>query len=414
MLSDNLGLLQSYTEAYRLTGDDWIRDTAGGIVREITSGFSEQSGLFHSVQDSDGIPGDPSSYYGWSEEEIQASIEDQATVQVLLVHFGFHPTSLIPGSRARHALEQRVPVSQVALRLGLTQDDVKQHLSDGLEAMKRARAERIAPGVDAELYTAAQGASLGPLAHAALLLDRPILLQRAFEVADHIWEHARSPHGGVRHRFSDENEDTIYLVNQVEVINGYLELYKVSGRANDLTRGIELLSETLEILGDDQGPGCFDHLERETEYGVMKYKYTPFEANSKLLLVLSNAARLTQESRWHDRAMTMVGGLEEYRPQYQMRDAAYGRALRRLVTPPPMVDLITGEGVGEMRRKLLEQAPAGTLIRAFDPDQSTPWTRMEKYPTNGNQARAVVHVGTETFEPTHDVELALYHLNELE
>ena len=202
------------------------------------------------------------------------------------------------------------------------------------------------------------------------------------------------------------------LSDQTDAVLGMLELYRIAGRAKELIRAEQLLRETWDLLGDREGSGCLDHSRREIENGAVAVDYTPFDGNSRLLLATTLLASYTQDTAWHQRALELQAGLEPLRSAHRMRDAVYGRALRRLIAPPPMVDLITGEGAGEIRRRILEEAPSGTIIRAFDPDQRTPWTPLERYPSNGSRARGVVHAGQEQFEPTHDIELILLHLNE--
>jgi len=414
VLSDNLGLLDAYLEAARQTDDELMLNAAKGIVSDIEASFGDESGLLYAAVDSDSVPGERASYYGWSEEEVRKALENDDDVEILLVHFGFQGAVPIPGSSDKFFLEQRVPANQIAIRPGKTLEEVNAAIERGIQALRSARSERTEPGVEATFYTRMQGRALGSLATASIHFENPRFMQRAFEIADILWKVGRSEFGCMLHEVNANDEDTLFLADQVEVIHGYLELYRISGRASDLVRAVTLTEETLEFFGDDQGPGCFDHIPRENEYGVLRYPYTPFEENSRLLHAVTIIAAITQESKWHDRAQQMIGALEEYRFSFRLRDANYGRALRRFVETPAMVDLLTGEGIGSMRVALIKDAPAGTLIRAFDPDQKTPWTLMEKYPTNGGKARAAVIAGGQVYEPTHDVDLALHHLIEKE
>ena len=412
ILTENATLLEAYIEAYRQTEDKPSQDTAVGILRDMEGMLGDETGLFYAVADSDGIPGDRGSFYGWTEKEIQDAVNDETTATVLVSCFGLPFGQPIPNSGGRFSLEERISPYQLSLRLGIEQVEVQKRIDEGLEALYRARITRIIPGVESRFLTQVQGQAVKALANASILLDKPRSLQRAFEVADLLWKQGRSEKGGMLHEIGGDDEDTLYLTDQVEVILGYLELYRISGRAKDLERAVQLANETFDILGDDQGPGCFDHLMREREFGALKHLYTPFDSNTRLLHAVLLIAAITRETSWHDRAQQLVGGLEEQHPPFRMRDAAYGRALRRFVATPPIVDLLTGEGVGEMRRALLKKAPSGTLFRAFDPDQETPWTRVETYPSNGGKARAAVIVAGKSFEPTHDIELALFHLLE--
>ncbi|MFH0883851.1 MAG: DUF255 domain-containing protein [bacterium] len=412
ILTENMALLEAYLEAYRQTQDEPARKVASGILRDMEGMLGDETGLFYAVLDSDGIPGDRGSFFGWTEKEIRKSVDNETTAMVLITYFGLPFGTPIPGAGGRFSLEERITPYQIAFRLEMTQEEVQKHIEEGIEALHRTSMTRQIPAVESRFFTHVQGQAIKALANAAIFLDKPRSLQRAFEIADLLWIQGRAEKGGMLHEIRGDDADTLYLSDQVEVIHGFLELYRISGRAKDLLRAVQLTEETFEIVGDDQGPGCFDHLMREQEYGALKHPYTPFDANARLSHAVAVIATITRETSWHERAQALVGGLEEMHPPFRMRDAVYGRALRRFVATPPVVDLLTGDGIGEMRRELLKRAPSGTLFRAFDPDQETPWTLMETYPSNGGKARAAVIVDGKSFEPTHDLDLALFHLLE--
>lgn len=412
LFSDNIALLECYLEAYRQTQDERFSNVAMRLIGFVEDALGDTSGLFYNAQDSDPVPGDRNGFYGWTADEIKEAVDDESAAAIAIAYYGIGPESRLPGVDGRSALEERVPVSQLALRFDAEAEQVESLLDKAKQSIRKVRSSRKDPGVDDGMFLADQGRAMGTMALAGILLGKPRFLQRAFEIGDLIWNRAHLETGCVPREFGSSDE-AAYLVDQVEVILGYLELYRVSGRSNDLVRAVNLAEETWELLGDSEGVGCLDHTARETELGAVQYPYTPFEPNSRLLLATLLISAYTQDSAWHERALRLKDGLESMRPAHRLRDASYGRALRRVITSPPMVDLITGEGVGEMRKRILEEAPNGTLIRAFDPDQRTEWTPLERYPSNGANARAVVYAGEHSFEPTHDIDLALLHLNEL-
>ena len=411
LLYDNVAILETLLEAFRQTRDENFSRVANDVISYLESSLGDPSGVFYNAQDSDPIPGDRTGFYGWTAEEIREAIEDKAVASLAIAYYGIGKETQLPGSAGKSALEERVPVSQLSLRFNADNAKVLELLEQANKALKQVRSTRKDPGVDEGVILSDQGRAMGVFAQAGILLNRPRFLQRAFEIGDLIWSRARREEGGVPREFGS-SDDSIFLIDQVDVTLGYLELYRIAGRANDLIRAEQLGRETWDLLGDPDGVGCFDHTPREKDCGAVAAAYTPFDGNSRLLLAILLLSSYTQDSFWHEKAMVLQQGLETLRPSYRMQDAIFGRALRRLVTPPPMVDIITGDGVGEMRKRLIEEAPSGTLIRAFDPDQHTPWTPLERYPSNGSRARAVVFVGEETFEPTHDIDVALMHLNE--
>jgi uncharacterized protein len=412
LLFTNLSLLEAYVEAYRTTAEERYFNIANGILVFIESMLTSESGLFYTALDSEGELGDPGSYYGWSIEDIRRVMEDdEALVTAALTYFGISQHSVIAGESERCYLEERVAPAQISMRLVRDEEAVVHLLTTAREKMKAERDERPDPAVDESLYSGEQGRSIGALANAAIVLNKPRALQKAFLIADELWKTGHRSDGGMEHVVG-ESGDTIYLSDSVEVILGYLELYRVAGRGSDLVRAVTLTREVVDSLGDEEGAGFFDHLEREAEYGAVRYPFTPFEANSRLLHAFALLSAYTRNETWHTRALNLSSALAPARLLHRLADASYGRALHALVHPPKMVDLI-GRESATLRRRILLEAPEGTLIRTFDPEQKTPWTPVEKYDNCGADiAEAVVFANGVSSVPLTDTGEILQQLND--
>ncbi len=409
LLFENASLLEVYLASYRLTG----REEFAAVARRTMSYLERvlgdpESGLFYSGQAADGAFDGRGDVYGWTEEEIRA-VTEEAEAQAFLIRYGISPEAALPGGGQRSIPEERSPVRQVAMRLGISEEEAESRLERARDSLLRQREQRPQPQVDDRLFTASNARLLGPLALTAMQLERPRLLQRAFEAADILWESAHRDTGGVE-PVAGERADSLYLTDQVEVILGFLALYNAAGRAKDWVRAETLAHETFDLFVE--GAGGYDHLMREEEQGMLRYLYMPFEANSRLLQATAQLALLTEEPEWRERSLLLADGMSAYAGVHRLRNASYGRGLRMLLQPPAVIDLITGEDAGRKRRILLSRAPVRTLIRAFDPDQKTPWTRLERYPSNGSRARMVVHHGERELGPTDDPEEVLRFLAE--
>ncbi len=407
----NLSLLEAYVEAYRTTSEERFFNVANGILVFIESMLMTDSGLLQNAVDSEGELGDPGSYYGWSIKDVREVLDDdEALVTAALTFFGISQHSIIAGEVDRCYLEERVAPAQLSMRLVRDEESIIKLLTTAREKMKAERETRPDPAIDQTTYSREQGRALGVLANTALVLNKPGALQQAFQLADKLWDTGRRPGGGMEH-IVGETGDTLYLSDCVDVILGFLELYRVAGRGTDLVRAVTLARETVELLQDQDGVGFFDHLERETEYGASQYQYTPFEANSRLLHAFALLSAYTRSESWHTRALNLSSALAPARLRYRLADASYGRALRALVHPPKMVDLI-GRDSASLRRRIVLEAPEGTLIRTFDSEHKTPWTPVDRYEnTDAEVAQAIVYSGGEASEPLTDTGEILLLLN---
>jgi len=409
LLFENLLLLDAYMEAYRQSPDEKILSTIKSTVGYIENHLVEESGLFYLAQDSDGKRGDHTSYYCWSEKDFEAAIEDKATRIAAMIHYGIPGTKLSFHSD-RSSLEKRVPINQVAMRMGIEQEQVASMIDSARALLKDALNNRPFPAVDATLFSHIQGKAIASYATASIILEKPLLLQRAFEIADALWDQGLSPDGGMKHDLSDDRK-TFYLVDQVEVVLGFLELYRIAGRASDLIHAETLCSDCVELFGDPDGVGCVDFISKEEKLGVTRFPFTPFDTNSRLLIATALLSAYSRDKKWHEYSLKLMRGIEQHRDKHRLRDSNFGRALRHIITPPTMVDLYSGENAGQIRVNLLKKSPAGTLIRTIDPNQKLPWVDYKEVDFD-QTTRMVVYSEGKKYPITDDIDLALVHLNE--
>jgi uncharacterized protein len=411
LLYDNVALLEVFSTAYQLTGEEAFKETAVKTASFLEGALGDESGLLYCALDSESLPGEKGDYYSWSADEIIKALDDEEKSSLFLKYTGISLSKLDFDKFGGYLLQERVQKNQVAMQTGLNPEQANEIIEEAILKLRVLRSNRKEPSVDASFYTGALGRAIRAFASSSIILDSPRLLQRAFEIADIIWKNGRYPDGGIVHEIN-EKSDTIYLDDQVEVILGYLELYRISGRAKDLENAERIAEDCFILLQDGEGIGCFDHLARDVEFGAMKALYTPFEGNSKLQFCTSLLSAYTQEQKWHERSLALLEGLEALRPSYKLRDANYGRALRRVVQPPLMVDIISGENVGQVRKKILLESPIGTLVRSFDKAQKCKWMPADKYKLTGRQTEMVVYSNNQRHENTSDVDVAISHLKE--
>ncbi len=385
LLEDNAMLLEAYLEAWRLTGDASFRDTAEGIIRCLEGPLGdEESGLFVMAVDAEDKDGDRSAYYGWTEKELAEHL-DETVAAIVIDHFGVSAQVAPREFLGRSALERRTPIDQLVLRTGMDENLVQDMLDSGLQAMKTWRDQRPAPQIDGGFFVGVLGKTLGPLAKAALLFERPLLLQRAFEIADLIWKRGHTDQGCLRRQL-DEDDSGVFLDDQVNVIAGMLELYKVAGRARDLIRAYELAKETRDLFGTEGSAGCWDRPYDKEAFAALTMRVMPFEENAGWFLINVELATLTGEVEWEQAARELAAGLKELAGRYHLHNTVYLKAVQRVAEPPALVDLVAGEGIGELRKEVMRSAPLGTRIRLLDPDQKIPWVEYDG--GNGEKGKA--------------------------
>ncbi|MBD3166865.1 DUF255 domain-containing protein [bacterium] len=406
LLSDNVALMEVLLDAYRRRKDERYEQTANGILQFLENNLGdEETGLFFAALDSASEPGDRSSYYGWSLSEI-VEVLDEPTSNVVAAHLGIEPGAALPDGSGRCFPEIRASAEQVALQFRQQVAETVEHLAKGMTSLMQYRSQRPKPQIVHVFLTAANARLMGLLAEHAMVEHKPRSLQRAFEIADLIWENAHIEDGGVRHEI-DGSASPLFFADQVETVLGYIRLYRAAGRGKDLVRAEQTAHDILQRFVGDNVPAGFDTIAGETAIGAEAIRFMPFDTNSRWMLAMTELHIMTEDETWREHALHLAEAMKSRVPRYRLINSTYGRALARLLSPPPVVDLITGDGTGEMRLELVRNAPSEVQIRAFDPDQVTPWTPVERYPSNGGSGRAALIVEGKRKLLTSDIEEVL-------
>ncbi len=400
MLSDNASILSLLLDAYKNSKEPRYFQAAENILRYLETNLGDSAtSMFYTAQDSDGKRGERAGFYGWNEQEVQ-DVLDSDLAEVFFPLYGLSKHSVILDPEGRSVLERRIPYEQLALRLGTDVDDVYSRDHAAISELYRARSNRVEPEVDMRLFTSEQGKVLSPLAEASILMNRPLYLQRAFEIADNVWKIGHYETGGIVHEIEGENSN-IYLADQVDFAIGLIHLYRVAGRASDLIRAEQLITETFDLLSDENSSGCLDFISVHEKLAAQRIDFMPFEANSRLLYICVQLFLYTEEKVWDKRARMLAEALKNRVSYYGLASAWYGRALI-LLRDQVRIDLVTGNGVGELRKKLLFELPGDIPVRSIDPNQKTLWTAKQEYSCDGGQACACITIHHRQYPSMND------------
>jgi len=181
MLYDNAQLLEAYSIAYQLTGEDFfariLRETADYVEREMT----DAQGGFYATQDADseGVEG---KFFVWSTEEVAALLTEQeyATVKAI---YGLTEGGNFAGRNILHIAEDP---AALAARTGRPLADVEGELASARRKLFAAREKRVKPFRDEKIILGWNGLMISGLAKAgqALAEEKPLnLARRAAEFA---------------------------------------------------------------------------------------------------------------------------------------------------------------------------------------------------------------------------------------
>ncbi|MCX5893915.1 MAG: thioredoxin domain-containing protein [Deltaproteobacteria bacterium] len=361
MLYDNALLPPLYLAHYQLTGSLLSRRIAAETLDFVLRDLQAPDGGFYAAWDADseGVEG---KYYVWSFMEVEEVLgHDKAALvaRALGVSLGgnFEGTNVLTRPHSREEL---------AAHFGITRLEVDQALEIGMEALRRVRATRVLPHRDDKIVVSWNGLMVAALAQGFQVLGDRRYYEAAARAArfiladlfreDHLY---RSWHEG---RLSVPG----FCDDYAHLAYGLLELYETDFDPAWLEAARRLV-ERLDDLFLDPESGVYFYVARDQEAPLVRAR-SVFDqvlpsGNSMAARVCLKLHRITEEERYRDRALGILGAL-----QTQARENPWSFAhlltVQALYLIPP-VDLTLVGDPGDTRTQALLQ----TVYRYFLPER---------------------------------------------
>jgi uncharacterized protein len=152
MCYDNSELLKNYVHAYQATGAEFFADVARDIIRWLDEWLSDQErGGFYASQDADINMDDDGDYFTWTLDETRAVLTEEEA-QVAAMHYDINEVGEMHHNPAKNVLYVRESVEEIAGRLKMGAEPVKDLLASAKKKMYAARLLRTTPYVDKTVY----------------------------------------------------------------------------------------------------------------------------------------------------------------------------------------------------------------------------------------------------------------------
>jgi len=152
MCYDNSELLKNYVHAYQVTGSEFFAGVARDIIRWMDEWLSDRDrGGFYASQDADISMDDDGDYFTWTLDEVRAVLTEEEA-QVAALHCDINEVGEMHHNPAKNVLYVRAPIEEIARRMSIGADRVKQLLDSAKKKMYAARLQRPTPYVDKTVY----------------------------------------------------------------------------------------------------------------------------------------------------------------------------------------------------------------------------------------------------------------------
>ncbi len=391
MSYDNAGLLGNYLRAHQVTGNEFFREIALGILSFVETVLSNPEGGFFSSQDADYSLEDDGDYFTWTLDEVKAAL-DEREAAVVAQYYHVEPAGEMHHNPAKNVLFIDQPFDAIAARLNLRPEEVAQILPHAKMKMLAARLKRPTPYVDTTLYASWNGMMVSALLDAYKSLGREEARDRALLTLDLFMEKAYDAAKGMAHalvRLSGKDSSGHWpgpgfrvsnfdlLDDQVFIAGALLEAYGVTGKRMYYDRALELMDTTVRRFWDDEHGGFFDTAkDSEARQGALTTQRKAFQdsptpaANAQAVLVLDRLARLADRPDFREKAQATLDLFAPKAREYGLFAATYALALANHVRPPLEIVVVgprQDKGTAQLLHAAHHAPRAGRHVMTFEP-----------------------------------------------
>ncbi len=364
MLYDNAQLLSLYAQAYAVFRETRWRDVALSIATFLKRDLNAGDGLFFASLDADseGVEG---LFYVWSEEELQAMLEED-----------------FPWFAALHGVDERgyweeehfillgtgdpKERAEIASKFDLTLEELNRRDAQRCEQLLQKRALRIAPGLDDKVLVSWNALAIGALAEAGLWLQAPDLIHLAEKGAQQLLQKAFDPQTGLqRSRQNGQFAIAGFLEDYAHFAWALLQLHRATQDSTWIFAA-EGLVNFAEAHFSDADTGLFYFTsDRDAPLVARKMEIQDNvlpSANGVLARCLLRLGELLGKEVWVQRGERMLAhGLPEF-STYLLAHAGWADATLDRVAPHYLVSVLGPKALDNARTLAVSHLPQATVV----------------------------------------------------
>ena len=252
MLYDNALLSRLYLHYYQLTGEEWARKIAEGILDYVAREMTDELGGFYSTQDADseGVEG---KFFVWSLAEVEALL-GKRDAALFAAYYDVTPDGNFEGANILNVTENP---AEIAAKEKLTIEELEAALGNARQVLFAAREKRVKPARDEKVLTSWNGLMLASFAQAGALLDRPAYSRIAKKNARFVLNNLLRDGLLLRSYKNGEAKLNAYLEDYAFYTDGLLTLFETTGELEWFTEARKLCGVMIAEFWDDQEGGYF-------------------------------------------------------------------------------------------------------------------------------------------------------------
>jgi uncharacterized protein YyaL (SSP411 family) len=365
MSYDNSELLKNYVHAYQSNGAEFFAEVARDIIRWMDEWLSDRKhGGFYASQDADISLEDDGDYFTWTVDEVNAVLTEEEA-QVACRHYDINEVGEMHHNPAKNVLYQRAPVEEIAARLQLSTERVREVLRSAKQKMYAGRLQRTTPYVDKTVYVSWNALCVSAYLKAASVLHLDEARRFALRSIDRILAEAWNSDSGLKHviAYSDvgaARRDTVgFLDDYACTANACLDAYESTADLTYFRIGRQITDQMIARFYDSVGGGFFDAQPAAESLGVLNTARKPFQdsptpaGNPMAAIALLRMQAYTDEAEYRAKAEATLELLAGAAGQYGLFAATYGIAAVYFAEPHEQIVIV---GEDETAAQLYDEA----------------------------------------------------------
>ena len=378
MCYDNSELLKTYVHAYQATGNSFFADVARDIIRWMDEWLSDRArGGFYASQDADISMDDDGDYFTWTIDEARAVLTPEEA-QVAALHYDINEIGEMHHNPAKNVLFVRASVDEIARRMNLAAERVKELLSSAKKKMYAARLLRTTPYVDKTVYVGWNALCVSAYLDAARVLKlddaRRFALRTLDRVLSAAWRRtsATGANPSLMHvvAYSDPNAD---LRDVPGMLDDYaftalacIDAYESTADLSYFRFARDITDSMVARFFDATSGGFFDSepSAEGAKLGVLSTPRKPLQdsptpaGNPMAAIALIRLHHYTGDTSYRDKAEQTLETFAGVAEQFGIFAATFGIAVAHYLENPLQVVVIDGEGASEEAENLYAAAIA--------------------------------------------------------
>jgi uncharacterized protein len=364
MCYDNSELLKNYVHGYQATGSKFFADVAQDIIRWMAEWLSDRErGGFYASQDADISMDDDGDYFTWTLEEARSVLTEEESKAAAL-HYDINEIGEMHHNPAKNVLYERATVEEVAKRLNIAPERVRELLDSAKKKMYAARLLRPTPYIDKTMYVGWNSLCVSAYLEAAKVLQledgRRFALRSLDRVLAEAWKpKLQSPSTSPAHllhvvAYSDPKAEHREVPGMLDdyafTALACLDAYEATADLSYFKFAQAIADAMIAKFYDVDGGGFFD-AEASVEgasLGVLGTRRKPLQdtptpaGNPMAAIALLRLHHYTGNSDYRDKAQQTLEAFAGVAEQFGIFGATYGIAAVQLLESPMQVVVLAG------------------------------------------------------------------------